>query len=94
MQMYNPPHPGKVLNDLYMKPLKLTQTRLALCLGLPKQTISNIVNGKSAITPTIAFKLAKAFKTTPDLWLGMQQEYDLWTTRTKVRLEEVHVLVG
>jgi addiction module HigA family antidote len=51
---------------------------LAKILGVSRKTISKIVNERGAITPEMALRLSRAFNTTPDLWLGLQQEYDLW----------------
>jgi antitoxin HigA-1 len=76
--MYNPPHPGEVLRRLYMEPLKMSVAALALALGVRRPTISNLVNGKSGISPRMAIKLSKLFNTTPNLWLNMQMSYDLW----------------
>ena len=71
-------HPGELIREEYMKPLKLTVTSLAASLGVSRKTLSTIVNERAAVTPDMALRLSRAFSTTPGLWLSMQQNYDLW----------------
>ena len=79
MQMTRKPtHPGEILKEDYLKPLGLTITDLASTLGISRKTLSRIVNKKGRITPGIALRLSRAFGTTPDLWLNLQKNYDLW----------------
>lgn len=78
MRMYNPPHPGKVLKELYMKPLKLTVTKTAKALGVSRKTMSEIVNGRAPVTPEMAMRIGTAFNTTPESWMNNQIKYDLW----------------
>ncbi len=92
MEMYNPPHPGKVLKELYLNEYKISVTALALKLGVSRTTASELVNGKNGVTAEMALKLAKAFKTTPKLWLDMQTQYDLWQARQRVNLDDVEVI--
>jgi antitoxin HigA-1 len=61
-----------------MKPLKLTVSDLAKKLKVSRKTLSKIVNKRGAVTPEMAVRLSRAFKTTPQLWLGLQQNHDLW----------------
>ena len=77
MRMKNPPHPGQhVLRDC-LEPLGLTITRGAEILGVTRLTLSNLVNGKNGISPEMAVRLWKAFGGGPEVWLGMQTDYDL-----------------
>lgn len=77
MRMKNPPHPGQhVLKDC-LEPLGLSITRGADILGVTRLTLSNLVNGKNGISPEMAIRLSKAFGGRPEVWLGMQSEYDL-----------------
>ncbi len=69
--------PGEILLEEYMKPLSLSRNKLARDLDVPPGRISEIVNGKRTITADSALRLAKYFNTSPDLWLGLQVEYDL-----------------
>jgi len=73
-----PTHPGGILRRQYIEPLSLTISELANMLGVSRKTLSKIVNEHGSITPDMALRLSKAFKTTPELWLNLQQNYDLW----------------
>lgn len=75
--MKNPPHPGQVLKGLYLEPLELTITEAARGLGVTRKTLSQLVHGHHAVTPDMALRLSEAFNTTPQLWLNMQQNFDL-----------------
>ena len=78
-----PTHPGGILKRHYLKPLNLTISELAIKLGVSRKTISKITNEHGSITPEMALRLSKAFDTTPELWLNLQQNYDLWHTSQK-----------
>ena len=69
------------MKSYHLLPLSISLTELATILGVSRKTISKIVNERGAITPDMALRLSRAFNTTPDLWLGLQQEYDLWHAR-------------
>lgn len=73
-----PTHPGKILDEHYIKPLNLNLQELADNLGISRNTLFRIRIGQLGVTPSIAMRLAKAFDTTPQLWLNLQQNYDLW----------------
>lgn len=73
-----PLHPGIILEEHYLKPLNLNLQKLADHLGIARNTLFRIRTGKGNITPGIALALANAFDTTPQLWLNLQQKYDLW----------------
>ena len=92
MEMYNPPHPGEVLKEACLDPLDLSITKAARALGVTRENLSRLVNGKIGISPEMAIRLSKAFNTTPELWLGVQQQYDLWHARQKADQIEVQVL--
>lgn len=77
MRMKDPPHPGEHLRHDYLEPLGLTVTEAAKSLGVSRQALNNLVNGKAAISPAMAIRLAKAFGGRPELWLGLQTQYDL-----------------
>ncbi|WP_420627541.1 HigA family addiction module antitoxin [Candidatus Leptofilum sp.] len=72
-----PVHPGEVLLEDFMKPMELTQYRVAKDIGVPAMRISQIVNGKRAVTADTAMRLARYFGTSPDVWLRLQARYDL-----------------
>jgi antitoxin HigA-1 len=85
MRMHNPPHPGNVLRD-YLAGLSVTDA--AAHLGVTRAALSRILNGSAGISVDMALRLADALGTSPDLWMGMQAQYDLWRAaqrrRTKV----------
>jgi addiction module HigA family antidote len=73
-----PTHPGGILKRQYLETLKLSVAEVAAALRVSRKTLSKIVNGRGAVTPDMALRLSKAFHTTPELWLNLQQAYDLW----------------
>ena len=73
-----PTHPGQILKHLYLEPLELSITEVARRLGVSRKAISAIVNERKSVTPEMALRLAKAFSTTPELWLNLQRNHDLW----------------
>jgi antitoxin HigA-1 len=73
-----PTHPGKIIKEDYLKSLSITISQLALTLGVSRKTLSKIINERGSITPDMALRLSRAFQTTPDLWLNLQKNYDLW----------------
>jgi addiction module HigA family antidote len=75
--MKNPPHPGLSVRHDCLEPLGLTVTEGARVLGVTRQALNNLVNGKSGISPEMAVRLSKAFGGTPSSWLGIQLDYDL-----------------
>ena len=76
--MYNPPHPGEIINELCLKPLNLGITETAKGLGVTRKTLSGLVNGHTGISPLMAFRLSIAFGGTPESWLAQQMQYELW----------------
>ena len=73
-----PTHPGEIIKEDYLKPLSITITELASTLGVSRKTLSKIINKRGAITTDMALRLSRAFDTTPDLWLNLQKNFDLW----------------
>ena len=78
MRMFNPPHPGEILAELWLKPLKLTITQAAKNLNVTRKTVSALVNGKTAISPEMALRLELVFWKSAESWLAAQAAYDLW----------------
>jgi addiction module HigA family antidote len=72
-----PVHPGEVLLEEFLKPLGLSQNRLALSIGVPPRRVNEIVLGKRRVTAETALRLARYFDTTPQFWLGLQADFDL-----------------
>jgi addiction module HigA family antidote len=81
--MKNPPRPGKLVKHDCLEPLDLTITTGAEILGVTRLTLSNLVNGKNGVSPEMAIRLSKAFGSSPEVWLGMQMDYDLAQARKK-----------
>ena len=91
-----PTHPGEIVKEDFMVPLKLKQTELAKALKTSFRTINEILNEKRSISPEMALRLARFFGTTPDVWLGLQADYDLFKARLKSKkmIEEIKPLRG
>lgn len=87
MADFPPTHPGEVLREDFLKPLRLSQYALAKAIGVPQIRISEVVNGKRAVTPDTALRLARYFGTTAEFWVGMQATYDLETARDVLAAE-------
>lgn len=77
MKMKNPPHPGRIVRQECIEPLGLTVTEAARALGVSRQALNNLVNLKAGISPEMAIRLSKAFGSSPEMWLGLQMDYDL-----------------
>lgn len=75
-----PVHPGEVLLEEFLKPMGISQNRLALNIGVPARRINEIVLGKRGVTADTALRLAKFFGTSAEFWLGLQSQYDLDVT--------------
>ena len=80
MRMHNPPHPGLVLRE-YLE--DLGESTAAAHLRVTRVTLSRLLNGKAGISATIALRLAAALGTTPELWMNMQSQYDLWRAKQR-----------
>ena len=85
MRMKNPPHPGAAVREDCLKPLDLTVTKGAKVLGVTRQALNNLVNGKAGISPEMAIRLDKAFGGTAEGWLALQSAFDLALARRKAR---------
>ena len=81
MPMHYPCHPGEIVKYECLEPLGLTITRAARGLGVSRQKLSDLVNGKASLSVDMAIRLSQAFGSTPETWLGMQTAYDLWQAR-------------
>ncbi len=91
MAMFNPPHPGEVLKGLYLDELNLSITQASEALGVSRNSLSRVINGKAAISPEMAFKLAKAFGGNAKSWLNMQLEYDYWQAKDNIDVSHIKV---
>jgi addiction module HigA family antidote len=78
-----PVHPGEILLEEFMNPLALSRNGLARALHVPANHISDIVNEKRGISATMALRMARYFGTSPEIWLGLQQDFELDVAREK-----------
>ena len=92
MQMYNPPHPGETLLELYIKPLGLTITETANALGVARRTLSELVNARRSVSTEMAERLAIAFGGEAITWLSQQVLYDLWVQKKNCKKLSVQKL--
>ena len=89
MAMYNPPHPGEFITDIYLEPNGISGRELAVKLDVAASTLSRILKGTSRISPEMALRLSKAVGRSPESWLAMQDNHDLWVARKSVNLQRV-----
>jgi len=80
----SPVHPGEILEEEFLKPLKITQYRLAKDISVPPRRINEIVHGLRAISPDTALRLSKYFGTSSEVWMNLQMKYDLATEEIKL----------
>jgi addiction module HigA family antidote len=89
MNMHNPPHPGEFIQSVYLEPFGISARTLAEGLAVAPSTLNRIITGKSGISPEMALRLSKALGRSPESWLALQDQYDLWQARQNVKLDEV-----
>ena len=92
MPMKNPPHPGTVVYEECIEPLGLSVTAAASALGVSRNTLSELVNGKRGISPEMAVRLEKVFGGSAESWLVQQAQYDLaHVERSRIKLERLEM---
>ena len=84
MRMYNPPHPGEIIREFCVEPLNLTVTRAAEALGITRKTLSTLLNGRAGVSPEMAIRLSRVFGRTPEGWLRLQLQFDLWKAEQSI----------
>lgn len=89
MPMFNPPHPGKIIREFCIEALDISVTQASVALGVTRKTLSSLLNGRSGISPEMALRLSKVFGRTPEGWLRLQIQYDLWKTKQTVDIEDL-----
>ena len=89
MNMHNPPHPGEFIQEVYLAPNDLSARELSAKLGVAASTLHRILNGASGISPEMALRLSKALGRSPESWLAMQDNHDLWQAKQVVDLRDV-----
>jgi addiction module HigA family antidote len=89
MAMHNPPHPGEFITAVYLEPNNLSGRELAAKLGVAASTLNRVLTGANGISPEMALRLSKALGRSPESWLAMQYNHDLWQTKQSVNLANV-----
>jgi len=89
MAMHNPPHPGEFITQVYLEPNNLSGRELAAKLGVAASTLNRILLGSSRISPEMALRLSKALGRSPESWLAMQNNHDLWRAKQRLKLGNV-----
>ena len=92
MAMHNPPHPGEFIREVYLEPFDLSARALATSLGVSPSTLNRVLNAKSGVSPQMALRLSKAIGRTPESWLAMQKNHDLWHARRTTDLSDVRTI--
>ena len=90
MNMFNPPHPGEFIFVTYMEPFGLSCRYLAQQLNVAASTFNRVIKQQSGVSPEMALRLSKALGRTPESWLAMQDNYDLWHAKQHLNLANVH----
>jgi len=86
MRMHDPPHPGEIIKEFYVEPSNLTVTETAKALGITRTTLSPLLNGRAGISPEMALWLSRVLGRTPEGWLRLQLQFDLWKTERSAHL--------
>ena len=89
MTMHNPPHPGEFIRTVYLEPFSISSRFLATKLDVSPSTLNRVIKGASGISPEMALRLSKALGRSPESWLALQDNYDLWQARQRTNLENV-----
>ena len=85
------PHPGEILLEEFLKPMHLSQNKLAMELRVPGHRVNEIVHGRRGITADTALRLSRFFGTTPDFWMNLQKSYDLVAAHETLKTELSHI---
>ena len=89
MTMHNPPHPGEFITEVYLEPNNLSGRELATKLGVAASPLNRVITGANGISPEMALRLSKALGRSPESWLAMQYNHDLWQAKQSVNLGNV-----
>ena len=89
MAMHNPPHPGEFISAVYLEPNGISGRQLAAKLGVAASTLNRVLTGASGISPEMALRLSKSLGRSPESWLALQYNYDLWQAKQRVDLSRV-----
>jgi antitoxin HigA-1 len=89
MAMFNPPHPGEFIINVYLEPFNVSGRQLAGQLDVAASTLNRLLKCNSGVSPEMALRLSKALGRSPESWLAMQHTFDLWQARKVVKLGKV-----
>ena len=92
MPMHNPPHPGEFIREVYITPFEISVRKVAEGLRVSASTLNRLLNGQNNVSPEMALRLSKALGRSPESWLAMQDQYDLWHARQRVDLKQIRKL--
>jgi len=92
MVMHKPPHPGEFIVEMFLEPHGVAGRELASKLGVSASTLNRILTRKSGVSPEMALRLSKSLGRSPESWLTLQRDYDLWQARRNVDLSKVERL--
>lgn len=92
MSMFNPPHPGEFIREVYLEPLGLSHRLVAAKLKVSPSTFTRLVNGRSNVSPEMALRLSKTLGRSAESWLAMQSNFDLWHAKQTTDLRDVETL--
>lgn len=89
MTIHNPPHPGGIIREFCLEPLGMTVTEASRALGVSRRRLSQVLNERADIGPELALRLSAVFGRSPESWLQLQDQYDLWHVRRQVDLSQL-----
>ena len=89
MSMYNPPHPGEFIREVYLEPLGISYRTVAAKLKVAPSTFNRLIKGQSNISSEMALRLSKTLGRSPESWLIMQNNYNLWQAKQTINLDAV-----
>lgn len=92
MSMYNPPHPGQFIKEVYLEELGISEREVAHKLKVAPSTFHRLVAGKISLTSEMALRLSKTLGRTPESWLAMQDKYSLWWLSQSLKLDDVETI--
>ena len=93
MSMHNPPHPGEFIKEVYLKPFGISYRSVAMKLHVSPSTFNRLIQKQSNISSEMALRLSKTLGRSPESWLAMQSNYNLWQAKQHINLAEVEKLV-